>query len=141
MLFRSYPVVFESDVDGRVGSPSLVEATAWMHGHLPRVAVFATNEEGFLGATLSRRTALLVRSDLAARHTRATPARDAQFDERKALQREFAAAPSAALRDRLVAEGVGWFLVRLEPGAAWTSEVGTVRFTNAGYAVVDLSGP
>jgi len=136
-----YPALFESDVDGRVGSPSLVEATAWMHGHLPRGAVFATNEEGFLGATLSRRTALLVRSDLAARHTRATPARDAQFDERKALQREFAAAPSAALRDRLVAEGVGWFLVRLEPGAAWTSEVGTVRFANAGYAVVELSGP
>jgi hypothetical protein len=137
---RDYPG-FLREQDGRIGSSDLRAAAAWMRRSVPEDDVVGSNDERPVVAALARRRMLLQTDWLIARHTRATPARDAQFDERKALQREFAAAPSAALRDRLVAEGVGWFLVRLEPGAAWTSEVGTVRFTNAGYAVVELSGP
>ena len=31
------------------------------------------------------------------------------------------------------------YRVRLEPGAEWTSDVGTVRYRNATYVVVDLT--
>jgi len=31
--------------------------------------------------------------------------------------------------------------VRLEPGIDWSSDVGTVRYRNAGYVVVELTAP
>ncbi|MEY2740648.1 MAG: hypothetical protein RL283_750 [Actinomycetota bacterium] len=134
-----YPAVLEVDPPSRIGAPDLRDATAWIRSETPGDAVIASNDGNFLPATLSRRSALLLREDLAARHTRPSPERDAEFEERKLLQRDFAAAPTEALRERLVAKGVGWFLVRLEPGAEWTSDVGTVRYRNATYVVVDLT--
>lgn len=136
-----YPDVFLAQPESRVGTPELRDAAAWIARETPGAAILATNEAGFLAATLSRRNALLVAQYLAARHTRETPERDAEFEDRTTLQREFAAAPTEALRERLVAKGAEWFLVRLEPGAEWSSAVGTVRYRNAGYAVVELTAP
>jgi len=140
-LRSRYPDVFLAQPESRVGSLELREAAAWIARETPRAAILATNETSFLAATLSRRDALLQTDWLIARHTRETPERDAEFEDRKMLQRAFAAAPTEALRKRLVAKGAEWFLVRLEPGTDWSSDVGTVRYRNAGYVVVELTAP
>jgi len=140
-LRSRYPDVFLAQPESRVGSQELRDAAAWIARETPRATILATNETSFLAATLSRRDALLVAEYLAARHTRETPERDAEFEDRTMLQRDFAAAPTEALRERLVAKGAEWFLVRLEPGTDWSSDVGTVRYRNAGYVVVELTAP
>jgi len=140
-LRSRYPDVFLAQPESRVGSEELRDAAAWIARETPRATILATNETSFLAATLSRRDALLVAEYLAARHTRETPERDAEFEDRKMLQRAFAAAPTESLRERLVAKGAEWFLVRLEPGTDWSSDVGTVRYRNAGYVVVELTAP
>lgn len=134
---REYPG-FAREQEGRVGSADLQSAAAWIDAELPENTILGSNDERPLVVALARRRMLLQTDWLIARHTRETPERDAEFEDRTMLQRAFAAAPTESLRERLVAKGAEWFLVRLEPGTDWMSDVGTVRYRNAGYVVVEL---